>query len=114
MKPLPRWRLVAGCLVLLVIAVFAILFTPIYLRNLKLQNYVDGMTHLVETTRQSDEVLIAQILDKAHSLDLPVMADNVHILRSTESLRIEVRYAVIVHTPVYTVALHFYPGAGSR
>jgi hypothetical protein len=25
-----------------------------------------------------------------------------------------VQYAVTVHAPLYTVALHFYPGAGSR
>jgi hypothetical protein len=54
------------------------------------------------------------VLAKAADLGLPVVADNVHIQRAPESVRIEVRYAVHVDLPLYTVDLHFYPGAGSR
>jgi hypothetical protein len=38
----------------------------------------------------------------------------VHIDRSADGLRIDVRYFVRVTLPFYTVDLHFYPGAGSR
>ena len=31
-----------------------------------------------------------------------------------EGLRIDVRYVVRVDLPVYTVDLHFHPGAGAR
>jgi hypothetical protein len=113
-NPLPRWRLVAGCLVLAALACVAILFTPIYIRNLKLQNYVDGMTRRVGTDKQTDEELVGLVLEKAHQLDLPVTDGNVHVSRSTEGLRIDVRYAVTVQAPLYQVVLHFYPGAGSR
>jgi len=113
-NPLPRWRIAAGCLVLAAIALFALLFAPVYIRNLKLQNYVDAMTHRVGNDKQSDDELRARILERAHQLDLPVKDDNVHIYRSTEGVRIDVRYAVTVHAPLYTVDLHFYPGAGSR
>jgi hypothetical protein len=54
------------------------------------------------------------VLNRAHELDLPVKADNVHIVRSSDGLRIDVRYFVRVTLPGYTVDLHFYPGAGSR
>jgi hypothetical protein len=54
------------------------------------------------------------VLSKARELDLPVKEDNVHIIRSPEGLRIDVRYFVRVTVPGYTVDLHFYPGAGSR
>ena len=114
MNPVPRWRIAAGCLVLAIIAGFAVLFTPIYIHNMKLQNYVDGITHSVESYKQSDDVLRTLVLRKAHQLDLPVTEDNVHILRSTDRVRIDVRYAVTVHAPLYTVSVHFYPGAGSR
>jgi hypothetical protein len=53
------------------------------------------------------------VLDRAHQLDLPVKEDNVHIIRSREGVRIDVRYFVRVSLPGYTVDLHFYPGAGS-
>jgi hypothetical protein len=106
--------MVAGCLVLAALAFFAILFTPVYVRNLKLQNYVDGITHRVGNDKQSDEVLRGWVLNKAHQLDLPVTEDNVHIYRSAEGVRIDVRYAVTVKAPLYRVDIHFYPGAGSR
>ena len=114
MNPVPRWRIVAGCLVLVALAGFAVLFAPVYIRNLKLQNYVDAMTHAVSTQQQSDDVLRQQVLQKARQLGLPVSADNVRIYRTADHVRIDVRYAVTVSAPLYRVSIHFYPGAGSR
>jgi len=113
-NPLPRWRIAAGCLVLAVLVFLAILFTPVYVRNMNLQNYVDGITHRAENYGKSDDVLRALVLDKAHELNLPVTEDNVHILRSEGAVRIDVQYMVTVRAPLYIVNLHFYPGAGSR
>jgi hypothetical protein len=106
--------MVAGCLVLAALGFFAILFAPVYIRNLKLQNYVDQMTHVVENGQQSDGVLRARVLEKAHQLALPVREDDVHIYRSADGLRIDVQYSVTVTAPFYSVGIHFYPGAGSR
>ena len=114
MNPVPRWRIVAGCLVLAALVFFAILFAPVYVRNLKLQNYVDEMTHAVANQQQSDATLRERVIEKARQLALPVTADNVHIYRSAEGLRIDVQYAVTVSAPLYRVSIHFYPGAGSR
>jgi hypothetical protein len=113
-NPLPRWRKVAGCLVLAGIVFFAALFTPVYVRNLKLQNYVDEITHQAGNDRQSDEALRGLVLAKARELALPVTEGNVQVYRSVDGLRIDVRYAVTVHAPLYQVDIHFYPGAGSR
>ena len=91
------------------------MFAPIYAGNLKLQTYVAEITHRVDSLQKSDEELRQNVLNKARELDLPVKADNVHIIRSPEEgLRIDVRYFVRVSVPLYTVDLHFYPGAGSR
>ena len=114
MNPVPRWRIAAGCLVLAAMVFLAVLFAPVYIRNMDLQNYVDGMTHRVENYAKSDDVLRGWILDKAHGLNLPVLEDDVHIARTEGALRIDVQYAVTVHAPLYSVKLHFYPGAGSR
>ena len=114
MKPLPRWRVVAGCVVLAALAFFAILFAPVYIRNLKLQNYVDELTHAVGNEQQSDDVLRGWVLQKARQLALPVKEENVHIYRSADGLRIDVQYSVTVTAPFYSVGIHFYPGAGSR
>ena len=114
MNPVPRWRIAAAVAVLAALLGFGVLFAPIYAGNLKLQSYVSEITRRVESRDQTDEALRQNVLNKAHELDLPVKADNVHIVRSSEELRIDVRYFVRVSLPGYTVDLHFYPGAGSR
>jgi hypothetical protein len=113
-NPVPRWRIAAAIAVLAALLGFGVLFAPIYAGNLKLQSYVAEITHRAESQNQSDEVLRQNVVEKAHQLDLPVKADNVHIIHSPDGLRIDVRYFVRVTLPGYTVDLHFYPGAGSR
>jgi len=96
-------------------AFFLALFTPIYYHNFQLRNYVENLTRSVASRDASDDLLRTQVVEKAHRLDLlSVTADDVHIIRSADDLRIEVRYRVPVDLPGYTVMLHFYPGAGSR
>jgi hypothetical protein len=114
MPPVPRWRIAAAVLVLVALLGFGVMFAPIYVDNLKLQTYVEEITRRVDTQNQPDEALRQNVLNKAHELDLPVKADNVHITHSADGLRIDVRYFVRVTVPGYTVDLHFYPGAGSR
>ena len=114
MSPVPRWRIAAAAAVLAGLAAFAAMFAPIYFHNLELQNFVSGVAQRVENRTNSDGVLRAWVLDKAHALDLPVKEDNVQVIRSRQGVRIDVRYFVRVTVPGYTVDLHFYPGAGSR
>jgi hypothetical protein len=110
----PRWRIAAAVAVLAALLGFGALFAPIYIDNLRLQNYVAELTHGVGTAELGDDALRAEVVEKARNLDLPVKADNVHIDRSQDGIRIDVRYFVRVSLPGYTVDLHFYPGAGSK
>lgn|SRR5579872_5847686 len=95
-------------------AAFLADFAPIYLHNLRLQNFVATLTQAVENRNRTDDDLRQAILQRAHSLELPVTENDVHIFRSPDTMRIEVRYLVPVKLPGYAVNLHFYPGAGSR
>lgn len=104
----------AGIAVLVAMAGLLAVFTPIYLHNLQLQNFVGTLTQGVETQTTPDADLRRLILEKAHALALPVTADNVQIFHSPGAIRIDVRYLVPVELPGYAVNLHFYPGAGSR
>ena len=99
---------------LAVLSFLGIRLIPIYVHNLELQQFVDDVTRRADAATSPDDVLRAWVLDKAAQLDLPVMADNVQIHRAGETVRMEVRYEVRVDLPLYTVNLHFYPGAGSR
>ena len=114
MSRVPRWRIASAAVVLAALLAFTAMFAPIYYRNLELQNFVSGVAQRVENQTNSDDVLRGWVLDKAHEIDLPIKEDNVHIIRSRQGVRIDVRYFVRVSLPGYTVDLHFYPGAGSR
>jgi hypothetical protein len=111
---IPHWRAAAGCLVLAGLVAFAACAGPIYVRNLQFHKSVAEIARSVENQKKPDPFLLAAVLEKARGLGLPVRADNVHITHSQDGLHIEVRYAVRLDLPLYTVALHFYPGAGSR
>jgi hypothetical protein len=109
-----RLRIAAAVLILIVLAVLGVRLLPLYLENMRLQSYVEGITQNAENRTRPDDVLRVAVLEKAAFLGLPVKADNVHIKRSDDNVRIDVRYIVRVDFPMYTVDLHFYPGAGSR
>jgi hypothetical protein len=110
----PRWRIAAAAVVIAGLGFFGARLTPLYLRNFELQRYVAGLSDSAGSQTQSNDVLRDRILEKAAALGLPVTADNVRIKRAGEGVRIDVRYVVRVDLPLYTVDLHFYPGAGSR
>jgi Domain of unknown function (DUF4845) len=114
LKAMPRLRTAVAVLILLVLAVLGARMLPIYLDNMRLQSYVEGIAQNEEARTRPDDALRVAVLEKAAFLGLPVKAENVHILRSSETMRIDVRYIVRVDLPMYTVDLHFYPGAGSR
>ena len=114
MKGVPRWRIAAAAAILAGMVGLLGVFAPYYIRNLRLQNFVSGITRVEGNETRSDDLLRTWVIDKAHELNVGVTEGNVHILRSAEGLRIDVRYVVRVNLPGYTVDLHFYPGAGSR
>jgi hypothetical protein len=109
-----RLRQAAGIAVLAILVFLAVRLIPIYIHNQELQQFVEDVTHRAAAPTNSDDVLRSRVLAKAADLDLPVVADNVHIQRASGSVRMDVRYVVHVNLPLYTVDLHFYPGAGSR
>ena len=106
-----RLRIVVAVLILGILAALGARMLPIYLDNMRLQSFVATMTQNEETRTRPDEALTVAVLEKAASLGLPVRADNVHIKRSGDNMRIDVRYIVRVDFPLYTVDLHFYPGS---
>ncbi len=109
-----RLRQAAGVAVLAILVFLGVRLIPIYIHNQELQQFVEDVTHRAAAPTSSDDVLRSWVLSRAADLELPVVAGNVQIQRTAESVRIDVRYVVHVNLPLYTVDLHFYPGAGSR
>ena len=109
-----RLRIAAAVLILIALAIMGARLLPLYLDNMRLQSYVERITQDVENRTRPDDALRVAVLEKAAFLGLSVKAENVRIKRSEDTMRIDVRYVVRVDFPLYTVDLHFYPGAGSR
>lgn len=112
-EAVPAWRIAAGAIVLFALLGLAAYLAPVYLRNLKLQQYVEELASRADSPSKPDDVLRSAVIEKANELDLPVKTENVQISRINDAFKISVRYIVRVNLPLYTVDLHFYPGAGS-
>lgn len=113
-RPVAAWRLALGAAVLLALITLGAFLTPVYLHNLEFQQYVSAMAEDPKTHDRDDALIRSSLVDKAEQLKLPVRFENIQIARTAEAVRITVRYVVHVDLLVYTVDLHFYPGAGSR
>lgn len=107
MNGVPKWRIVAGILVLAALGFFAAVLTPVYVHAFKFREYVSGLARNPDSRDRSDDALLRMVLAESHGLNLPVMASGVQITRTGGNLRIDVRYKVAVDVPGYTVDLHF-------
>jgi hypothetical protein len=94
---------------LVLLALVAIALIPPYYLNYQFQQYL----HTVVDRPQSPERMQASIVDKAARLGLPVRSGDVRVTRSGNGVRVEIVYVVKVDLPMYTVDLHFRPGARS-
>lgn len=96
----------------MVLVLIAILLIPPYYENWKLQRYLNALAHDASARSRPVEMVQAMVVDHAAALGLPVRGDDVHVTRSRDAVKIEVLYVVHIDLPVYTVDLHFRPGAG--
>ena len=106
-----RWRIAAGVGVLVVLALIAVLLVPPYYHDWQLQSFLKALVHDQATANRSTDLVRALVVDKAAGLGLPVRTPDVHVTRSKDQVKIEVLYIVHIDLPVYTVDLHFRPGA---
>jgi hypothetical protein len=106
------WRLAAGIAVLVVLAAVAVLLVPPYYENWKLQRYLDALAEDPAISTTAPDAVRDKIVKQAATLGLPVHSDDVRVTRQDGALRIEVLYIVKIDLPVYSVDLHFRPGAG--
>ncbi len=85
---------------------------PAFWNNLRLQRYVEALTHSAEVRTQPADAIRSQVVQRAGELGLPVAASDVQVERTETALRVSIRYVMPVRFPGYVVKLHFSPGAG--
>ena len=104
-------RIAGGVGVLVLLALLAALLAPPYYHNWQLRQFLGALAHDPATAGRSTDLVRALVVDNAASMGLPVRTSDVHVTRPSKTVRIEVLYVVHIDLPVYTVDLHFRPGA---
>lgn len=107
-------RKAAGVAVLVVLLAIGALLTPPYLKNWKLQRYVNGLVDDPGTAALSSDVIRNDVVARAVALGLPVHPGDVQIARPQNAVRIDVLYIVHEDFAGYSVDLHFRPAAGGN
>lgn len=108
MPSIPIWRLALAALVLGALIGLGILIIPVYVHNAELQSFAQRTALDSGSLSKPDDLLKAEILNRAESLNLPIRAGDVRIVRSGNGVRVGISYVVKVNLPLYTVDLHFH------
>ena len=99
-----------GCLVGgvvgLIIMLVAIKVVPIMINVGELDKEISVLADRANRREYHDERIRKDILVKAESLDLPVTKKNIDIKRSSNRIKITVRYTVPIEFPGYTYLWH--------
>ncbi len=85
---------------------------PHFLRNLRLQQYMENLTQSGQNDPGAAAAARAQVVERARQLGVPLEARDVQAEFSGSTMRLSARYLVRVDLPGYTVKLHFAPSAG--
>jgi hypothetical protein len=113
-KKLPLWRLIAGIAVFAGLIADLSLLAPVYAHNYELEQYIDGRLHSRESRSVSDDRLRSDLMTRAKTLNLPLIANDVHIEHRDGVVTLRTFYKIQVDLGLYTVDLHFRPEASSR
>ena len=99
-----------GCLVGgvvgLIVMLVAIKVVPIMINVGELDKEISVLADRANRREYHDERIRKDILAKAEKLDLPVTKKNIDIKRSSNRIKITVRYTVPIEFPGYTYMWH--------
>ena len=88
------------------------LLAPVYYRNYELEQYMISRLHRAD--RPSDDQLRTELMERAKSLHLPLISNDVRIQRRNGTTTLRTSYKIQVDLGLYSVDLHFRPEASSR
>lgn len=87
---LPLWRLIAGFGVIAVFVLALFVAGSVYLENFRLDGYMRSLAANPASVSLSDAEIAGRILDRAHSLDLPVQTTDVTVTRTYRQVQIHI------------------------
>jgi len=85
--------------VLLIVVLVAIKAAPVVVNVGELDNTISVLADRANRREYNDKRILAEILRKAESLDLPVAKKNVKIKRTSNRIKITVIYTIPIEFP---------------
>jgi hypothetical protein len=109
---LPFWRLAAGFGVIAIFVLALCVAASVYLENYRLDRYMRSLAADPASVSLSDGEITGRILDRAHSLGLPVRTTDVTVTRTGGQVQIHIgKYTT--ETAIGRIDLRL-PAASSR
>jgi hypothetical protein len=106
------WRTAAAVLILAALVGLAAVLAPPYVRNWRLQQYLNSLAEDPSVSSQPPEQIASEVSREAARLGIALEASRVRVVIRGGRLSIRAPYLVRVEMPGYAVDLHFRPEAG--
>ena len=95
-----------GLIVLLIAGMIAYKMIPVKVKAAEMRDAVSDEAR--SASQHTDKNILASLLEKARSLELPVAEKDIDIRRANGEIHIEVDYTVPVKFPGYVYQWHFH------
>jgi hypothetical protein len=99
-----------GCLisgvVMIIVVLISIKVAPLVIATGELEKEISVLADRANRREYTDKRIMANILQKAEALDLPVTKKNVTIKRTSSRIKVDVVYEVPIEFPGYTYIWH--------
>lgn len=109
-----RLKSLLGILVVIATVYVGWQLFPPYYNNFQFQDSIESEARYNSYNFKTEQEVKEIIMKKARELDVPVTAEQVHVMRSGTELSISADYTVHVDLPGYPLDLHFTPTSKNR
>jgi hypothetical protein len=89
-------------------------FVPPFFKNYQFQDYLDDEARRTSYTPLTEDAIRSEVLKEAKGDDLPVSAEQIHIVRGQNLVQIDVQYTVHVDLLFFPQDLHFNPASSNK
>jgi hypothetical protein len=103
-----------GVAVLLTFIYLCAEFIPPFFHNYQFQDFLEQEARRTSYSNLTEEAIRNEVLKEARGDDLPVSAEQVHIVRGINAVSINVDYTVHVDLLLFPQDLHFTPASSNR
>ncbi|HWR34629.1 MAG TPA: hypothetical protein VN622_02020 [Clostridia bacterium] len=87
---------------------------PPYYNNFQFQDAVDAEAKMSSYSTKTEFEMQESLAKKAQEFDIPLKAEQIHVVRSGNELSIWAEYQIHVDLPLYPVDLRFQPATKNK